>query len=158
MGGSDMGPRSHHHVTQLATSPELLLLQGTARGCVDLLLRGTQEGSLTPHDVAWQRFPLLQPRSLWPHSLWMKHGPCSVFPPRLESMVQSVLRRAPSETWRAPSKASHKPHLRESFSLFTCPRESSRAGNWDTHQILFIPLELPNSGILCPIFSSSFKK
>ena len=56
-----MGTRSHHHVTELATSPELLSLQGIARGCVDLLLRGTQEGSLTRHDVAWQRHPFSTP-------------------------------------------------------------------------------------------------
>lgn len=48
------GTRSHRHVTASATSPELLWLQ-------DLLLRGTQEGSLARHEVAWQRHPLSTP-------------------------------------------------------------------------------------------------
>lgn len=129
-GGGDLGTRSHHRVTELATSPELLSLQGAARGCVDLLLRGTREGSLTRHDVAWQRHPFSTPFPLASQPL-DEASPCSVFPPRLESTVQSVLSWAPSETWRAPSKASSKSHLRESFSLFTCPRESNRAGVWD---------------------------
>lgn len=114
---------------------------------MDLLLRGTQEGSLTRHAVAWQRHPFSTPFPLASQPLDEAQSLL-----RLPSMprVHCAGRAEPgtSETWRAPSKASRKPHRRESFSLFTWPRESDRAGIWDTFRILSIPVEVFNSGIL----------
>lgn len=139
--------RSHRHITASPTSPELLPLRGAAWSpCCSVghrraLWHGTRwHGRDTP---------------CAPHSLGRKHVPCSIFPPRLEPAVQSLLWIVVSTFQGQPNKStcgraflpSQLPGKAAGLVFGVITGHSS-----STYQYLILEF------FFCLIFSSSFKK
>lgn len=108
------GTRSHHHVTASATSPSLLWLQGTAWTCCCVGHRRALW-----HGTRWPGRDSLCP----PQSLGRKHIPCSIFPPRLEPTVQSVL-------WIVASTFQGQPKISLVVELFSVHNSQGKQQGW----------------------------
>lgn len=137
------GQRGHRGHEATATSPRWQLL--ISSGC------GARRGPAAPWDT-WGLSGMAEPPFVHP-VMGRKRLPCSIFPPRLQPTVQSVL-------WVVASTFQGQLQISLVVELFS-PHNSqgaNRAGIWDTFRTLFIHLEVFNSGIFFVVYFPVLKK
>lgn len=137
------GQRGHGGHEATTTSPRWQLLSSS--GC------GAQRGPAAPWDT-WGLCGMAEPPFVRP-TMGRKRLPCSIFPPRLQPTVQSVL-------WVVASTFQGQLQISLVVQLFSLHNSqgANRAGVWDTFRTLFIHLEVFNSGIFFLSYIFQFLK